>query len=126
MNAAKRSDSSGRTAVDGTCQRRSSGSNLMSGQVSISHWIQQLKEGEQAGIQALWDRYFTRLVELARKKLAGAPRRAADEEDVALSAFDTFCRRAAEGHFPRLADRDDLWQILVMLTLRKAVKRKAS
>jgi DNA-directed RNA polymerase specialized sigma24 family protein len=93
----------------------------MSSPQSISHWIQQLKEGEQAGIQALWDRYFARLVELARQRLRGTPRRAADEEDVALSAFDTFCRRAAEGSFPRLADRDDLWQILVMLTLRKAV-----
>jgi hypothetical protein len=46
----------------------------MSGQLSISHWIQQLKEGEQAGIQALWDRYFARLVELARQRLRGAPR----------------------------------------------------
>jgi DNA-directed RNA polymerase specialized sigma24 family protein len=69
----------------------------------------------------LWERYFPRLVGLARARLRGAPRRAADEEDVALSAFDSFCRHAQQGRFPRLADRDDLWQILVLLAARKAV-----
>jgi len=41
-------------------------------------------------------------------------------EDVALSAFHSFCRAAKEGRFPELANRQDLWQILVMLTARKA------
>jgi len=50
------------------------------------------------------------------------PRRAADEEDVALSAFDSFCRGATEGRFPELADRDNLWQLLVTITARKAVQ----
>jgi DNA-directed RNA polymerase specialized sigma24 family protein len=45
---------------------------------------------------------------------------AADEEDVALSAFDSFCRNAQNGVFPRLDDRNDLWQVLLVLTVRKA------
>src|SRR5205823_639553 len=49
------------------------------------------------------------------------PRRAADEEDVALSAFASFCRAAEAGHFPQLADRDDLWRLLVTVTERKAL-----
>jgi DNA-directed RNA polymerase specialized sigma24 family protein len=53
--------------------------------------------------------------------LGGMPRRAADEEDVALSAFDSFFRRAECGQFARLTDRDDLWQILVLITERKAI-----
>jgi DNA-directed RNA polymerase specialized sigma24 family protein len=44
----------------------------------------------------------------------------ADEEDVALSAFDSFCRGAERGRFPRLDDRGDLWQLLVVITVRKA------
>jgi len=59
------------------------------------------------------------MVELARKRLRGARRREADEEDVALSAFDSFCRGAANGRFPQLADRDDLWRLLVVITARK-------
>jgi hypothetical protein len=48
----------------------------------------------------LWERYFRRLVALARKKLQGARRRERDDEDVGLSAFDSFCRRAMRGKFP--------------------------
>jgi DNA-directed RNA polymerase specialized sigma24 family protein len=60
------------------------------------------------------------MVTLARARLRGRPRRMADEEDVALSAFDTFCRRAEEGRFPDLHDRDGLWRLLFTLTERKA------
>ena len=49
------------------------------------------------------------------------PRVAADEEDVALSAFDSFCRGAQRGRFPQLDDRDNLWRLLVVITSRKAV-----
>jgi DNA-directed RNA polymerase specialized sigma24 family protein len=69
----------------------------------------------------LWESYFHRLVELARKRLRALPRAAADEEDVALSAFDSFCQGAAQGRFPRLDDRHDLWQVLLLLTQRKAI-----
>jgi DNA-directed RNA polymerase specialized sigma24 family protein len=92
----------------------------MSAQGSVSNWIGRLKAGERAATEQLWERYFQRLVSLARAKLQGAPRRAADEEDVALSAFHSFCRAAAQGRFPRLLDRDNLWRLLVVLTSRKA------
>jgi DNA-directed RNA polymerase specialized sigma24 family protein len=88
---------------------------------SITRLIALLKEGEQAAAQPLWDAYFRRLVGLARARLRGTPRGMADEEDVALSAFDSFCRRAEEGRFPQLADRDDLWRLLFVLTVRKAI-----
>jgi len=87
---------------------------------SVTYWIERLKAGEPEAAQPLWEGYFDRLVRLARARLQAAPRRAADEEDAALSAFDSFCRGAAEGRFPRLHDRDDLWQLLVLLTARKA------
>jgi len=87
---------------------------------SVTYWIDRLKAGDPAAVQKLWEGYFQHLVRLARTRLQAAPRRAADEEDVALSAFDSFCRGAGEGRFPRLSDRDDLWQLLVLLTARKA------
>jgi DNA-directed RNA polymerase specialized sigma24 family protein len=88
---------------------------------SVTHWIGQLQAGDPVAAQKLWERYFRRLVSLARKKLRDAPRRAADEEDVALSAFASFCRVAAQGQFPQLADRDNLWRLLVTITARKAL-----
>jgi hypothetical protein len=67
---------------------------------SVTHWINALKGGDPAAAQKLWERYFARLVGLARKKLQGTRHLTADEEDVALSAFDSFCRGAAAGRFP--------------------------
>jgi len=84
--------------------------------------LQRLKAGIDGGAsQEIWQRYFERLVSLARKHLLSVPRRARDEEDVALSAFNSFFRGVDRGRFPRLEDGDDLWQILVMLTERKAI-----
>jgi DNA-directed RNA polymerase specialized sigma24 family protein len=88
---------------------------------SVTHWLKQLEQGELQALQPLWERYFRRLVGLARGRLQGTPRVAADEEDVALSAFASFCRAVEGERFPRLDDRDDLWQVLVLLTVRKAV-----
>jgi DNA-directed RNA polymerase specialized sigma24 family protein len=86
----------------------------------VSHWIDRLKQGDPAAAQHLWGAYFQRLVGLARTKLQGVRLRAADEEDVALSAFASFCRGAERDRFPQLADRTDLWKLLVVITARKA------
>jgi DNA-directed RNA polymerase specialized sigma24 family protein len=87
---------------------------------TVTCWIDALKDGDREAAQPLWETYFQRLVALARSHLRGTPRRAADEEDVALSAFDSLCRAVEQGRFPRLEDRDDLWQVLYVITVRKA------
>jgi DNA-directed RNA polymerase specialized sigma24 family protein len=87
---------------------------------SVTFWIDQLKAGDRAAAQPLWEGYFHQLVARTRQRLAAMPRRAADEEDVALSAFASFCRAAAQGRFPQLHDRDDLWHLLIVITDRKA------
>jgi DNA-directed RNA polymerase specialized sigma24 family protein len=88
---------------------------------SITRWIGHAKDGDEAAVEKLWQRYFQGMVELARQRLRSAPRRAADEEDVALSAFHSFCLGARNGRFPRLTDRDSLWPLLVAITAHKAV-----
>jgi DNA-directed RNA polymerase specialized sigma24 family protein len=88
---------------------------------SVTQWIWALKHGDQAAAQGLWEAYFRRLVGLAAARLRDAPRRIADQEDVALSAFNSFWQGARAGRFPRLDDRNDLWQILVLITVRKAI-----
>ncbi len=87
---------------------------------SVTRWIDGLKAGDQEAVRQLWERYFADLVRLARARLRDAPRAAADEEDAALSAFDSLCRGAGQGRFPQLDDRADLWRILVTITARKA------
>jgi DNA-directed RNA polymerase specialized sigma24 family protein len=90
---------------------------------SVTCWLGNLKDGDLAAAQPLWERYFTRLVGVARGKLQKMRRTSAgeDEEDAALSAFNSFCGGIARGRFPQLADRDDLWKLLVVITARKAM-----
>jgi RNA polymerase sigma factor (sigma-70 family) len=92
----------------------------MAAEGSVTYWIHQLQAGDQAALERLWEAYFRRLVGLARQRLRGRVSPAADEEDVALSAFDSFYRGIEAGRFPSLLDRDDLWKLLVTITVRKA------
>lgn len=89
----------------------------------VSSWIERIKSGGETATADVWKHFYVRLVGLARRKLQVAPRRVADEEDVVLSAFETFFRRATEGKFPQLHDRHDLWQLLVKITERKALNQ---
>lgn len=90
---------------------------------SVTQWLQALRSGEDAAATQIWERYFSRLTGIARKYLSTTPRRMADEEDVVINAFQSFFHGVKEEHFHHLADRRDLWQILVMLTCRKAIKQ---
>ena len=85
----------------------------------VTVWIVQLQAGDPVAVRPLFEKYFVRLVGLARARLRDAPRRAADEEDLALSAFDSFVRGAGAGKFPDLADRDSLWRLLATFTTRR-------
>jgi DNA-directed RNA polymerase specialized sigma24 family protein len=87
---------------------------------SVTVWITRLKAGDAIAAEQLWKSYYQRLVGLARERLRGQPRAAADEEDVALSAFHSFFQGVERNQFPQLDDRYDLWQLLVVLTARKA------
>lgn len=88
---------------------------------SVSEWIERLRKGDPDAAAKLWHRYFEQLVRLARAGLRGLRRGPADEEDVALSAFDGFYRAVKqEGRWPQLQDRGDLWRLLITIVERKA------
>jgi DNA-directed RNA polymerase specialized sigma24 family protein len=88
---------------------------------AITLWIAEVKEGRRDAVARLLERYFQRLTGLARLRLRGQPELAGYEEDVALSAFTSLCLGAERGLFPRLLDREDLWHLLGVITVRKAI-----
>jgi RNA polymerase sigma factor (sigma-70 family) len=88
---------------------------------SVSTWIGQLRQGDDTAAQRLFQRYVERLVRLATDRLRDRPKRRADEEDLVLSVFEEFVSRARLGKFPKLKDREDLWQILLLITDRRAI-----
>jgi RNA polymerase sigma factor (sigma-70 family) len=91
---------------------------------SVTRWIDALKEGRPEAADALWGRYYDRVVAVARRRLHAAANAPVDDaEDVALSAFYGLCAGAAEGRFDQLCDRVDLWQLLVAITVKKSLSR---
>jgi RNA polymerase sigma factor (sigma-70 family) len=89
---------------------------------SVSHWIDGLKAGEPEAADALWRRYYDRVIKVARQRLGPVPNQAVeDAEDAASSAIHGLFAGAAEGRFDRLSDRVDLWQLLVAITVKKAL-----
>lgn len=87
---------------------------------SVTRWIAGLKSGDDTAAAAIWEKFFFRLRNYARAKLGPTARRAVDDEDLALSALHAFCIGARDGRFHQLADRNDIWQILMMIAARKA------
>ena len=97
----------------------------MTNEGSVTRWIAELEFGRVDEAQEeLWKRYFRRLVGLANLKLGETPRAAADEEDVATAALKSFFDGVADGRFPRLHNRDDLWPLLAKITAYKALDQQ--
>ncbi|MBC8876713.1 MAG: RNA polymerase subunit sigma-70 [Planctomycetes bacterium] len=72
--------------------------------------------------RSVWDRFGSRLMQVARRKLGnGFSGRVADEEDVVISAFNSFCARVAAGKIEMTDDEEDLWPLLKVITERKAI-----
>ena len=95
---------------------------MSGGEGSITRWYEGLRAGDREAIGPIWDRYFGRMIRLARANLRAGTRdrAAADEEDVALSAFESFREGVEQGRFPDVADREDLWRLLAVITVRKS------
>jgi RNA polymerase sigma factor (sigma-70 family) len=88
----------------------------------VTQWIALARAGDEEAAARLFDRHFAWLVGVARKRLRNIPGRSTDEEDVALSALDSFFRGARRpGHFDQLSDRDSLRRLLAKITRRKAL-----
>lgn len=84
---------------------------------SITIWIRRLEAGDPDAAERLWKSYFPGMVRSARWRMQGFSSHLADEEDIALSAFKSFCR--ATGNLHQLQDRVSLWPFLLMLVARK-------
>jgi DNA-directed RNA polymerase specialized sigma24 family protein len=70
--------------------------------------------------QIIWERFAARLQDLARRHLDNRIRRREDEQDILQSMYASFCAGQREGK-PSPASREELWRLLVRITLCKVV-----
>ncbi len=88
---------------------------------SVNRWLRRLEDGDEAAAEKLWHAYYEKLVRIAQGRLQARYRKAVDAEDVALSAFDSFCRGVQQKKFPSLKDKTGLWRLLVSITIHKVL-----
>jgi DNA-directed RNA polymerase specialized sigma24 family protein len=94
----------------------------MTSMSDVTTWLEKLKRGDQdEPTRRLWEAYFERLVRRAHAVVGGRCQ-ARDAEDLALSAFASFVAAVQQKRFPQLDDRNDLWRVLLTITVRKAGK----
>ena len=90
---------------------------------SVTRLIIDLRSGEprvrEAAARLVWGRYFQELLVLARNHLSARIRCREDEEDILQSMYKSFCIRQRRGDFD-LTNRDELWNLMVQITIRKA------
>ncbi len=94
----------------------------------LSESISQVLNVDLQDAERIWNEYFPRLMRFAQKRMGSIPRRSFDEEDIALSAMNSFFRGQQAGRFEQLQGDDDIWRLLVTITARKitAERRRAT
>jgi DNA-directed RNA polymerase specialized sigma24 family protein len=100
----------------------------MSEQHSVTAWFDGLYQGDEDAATRLVERYLDRLVGLGRqtyrRRFGDIPRPTEDEEDAALSAFDSFCAAVKAGQIRHLQNRHELWGLLVKIMIRKVYDQR--
>ncbi len=89
---------------------------------SITMLYQQWRQGDSSSLNELITRFRPRLLALAHSTLRGRVLRVADAEDALQSAMISFWGSVDNGGFEHEMDRDDLWNVLGLFTVRKAMK----
>ncbi len=92
---------------------------------SITRWLEGLKAGRPEAFEAIWDRFYARVLNVARRRLLRGPHQAVEDgEDVAQSAMHGLFAGSVQGRFDKLGDRSDLWQLLAAITVKKVLGRR--
>jgi RNA polymerase sigma-70 factor, ECF subfamily len=86
--------------------------------------LERSRDGNQDAARLLYLRYAKRLNRLVEKQCSVGLARRAGIEDIVQSVFGSFFRRIRRGSYD-VPDGDDLWKLLLVITLHKIRKRAA-
>jgi DNA-directed RNA polymerase specialized sigma24 family protein len=91
---------------------------------SVSGWIAKMRQGDAIAIGHLVSRYFRKISLFADSKLRRGVRVSDDGEDIAISVLQTITQNSADGQFPNLQDRDDLWLLMIVIAQHAVIDRQ--
>ena len=88
------------------------------------HLIERCRNGDQDAARELFDAYVARLVPLARRRISQRLASRVDPEDIVQSVFRTFFARLKDDKF-EINDQDDLFRLLMRITVHKTLRQIA-
>ena len=86
--------------------------------------VERCRTGSESAATELFNRYVSRLLGVARRRIGERMNSRLDPEDVVQSVFRTFFTRLKNDQF-EFADDDDLSKLLVSITLHKTLRQIA-
>jgi RNA polymerase sigma-70 factor (ECF subfamily) len=85
--------------------------------------MKRLRAGDDEAASAILGKFTSRLMTLARARLASLSSSQRDLEDVIQSVYKSFFSRYGQGQF-EIDDWNELWGLLTIITLRKCANRQ--
>jgi RNA polymerase sigma factor (sigma-70 family) len=82
------------------------------------------RSGDNEAAAKIFHRFATKLIALAYKKLGARVRQKLDADDVVQSVFRSFFGHQRAGDLAGLASWDNVWGLLVAMTVRKCHSRR--
>ncbi len=94
--------------------------DIVSTSHSVTAWIESLKQGDPTAAEAIWTRFIARVKAMAHDKIQNVPARFGDHDDLAQNVFAAVFDGIQNDRFRQIDSREDLWQILAMVTARRS------
>jgi len=88
----------------------------------VTAWLNQLAAGDSDAARQLFEHFCTRLQSIAKQRLSPRIRRCYNEEDAALSAFQSLFSGVNKKRF-EFRDRNSFWGLLLAISERKITNR---
>ncbi|MCA9173199.1 MAG: hypothetical protein KDB14_01800 [Planctomycetales bacterium] len=89
---------------------------------SLRSLFPRLQQGDERAATDVFNRFSERLVRLASTRLDQRIQATSDAEDVLQSVWRSFFRRQRAGEF-QFQDWDEVWSLLVVMTVRACARR---
>ncbi|MFT7631508.1 MAG: RNA polymerase sigma factor (sigma-70 family) [Mariniblastus sp.] len=89
---------------------------------SITMWLAAAKTGDAKAAQALFERFFKKLVSVSQTQVL-RKERVEDSEDAAIEAMYDFLAGVTTDKYPNIADRSSLWPLLVAIVVNKSKRQ---
>ncbi len=85
-----------------------------------------MRQGDTNAISQLVSRYFGKISAFAESKLRRGVHITDDGEDIAITVLQTITECTAQGRYPDLQDRNDLWLLMIVIAQHAVIDRQRS